>query len=69
MRVCGKTTMRLAALSIGATAMTPALAQDSQPADGGEIVVTALRRDATLQNVPAAITAFNADAIENAGID
>lgn len=52
---------------------TPAFAQD-QVASGdevapGEIVVTALRRDTNLQDTPAAITVFNAESIENAGID
>ena len=32
-------------------------------------MVTALRRDSTLQDTPAAITAFNAETIETAGID
>jgi iron complex outermembrane receptor protein len=50
---------------------TPGFAQDqvTEEAGEGEIVVTALRRDSTLQDTPAAITAFNAEAIENAGID
>ena len=50
---------------------TPGFAQDqaAEEAGDGEIVVTALRRDSTLQDTPAAITAFNAEAIENAGID
>ena len=50
----------------------PAHAQDqaaTESAGDGEIVVTALRRDSTLQDTPAAITAFNAESIENAGID
>ena len=34
-----------------------------------EIVVSALRRDQNLQDVPAAVTAFNAETIENAGIE
>lgn len=50
---------------------TPGLAQDqtAEEATEGEIVVTALRRDSTLQDTPAAITAFNAETIETAGID
>lgn len=50
---------------------TPAFAQDqaAEEVGEGEIVVTALRRDSTLQDTPAAITAFNAETIENAGID
>ncbi len=60
----------------------PAAAQDDpaasdpaaqqQPAateDDTDIVVTALRRDQNLQDVPAAITAFTDDAIEAAGIE
>ena len=60
---------------------TPAAAQDDPPApdaaapqspaaqDDADIVVTALRRDQNLQDVPAAITAFTDDAIEAAGIE
>jgi iron complex outermembrane recepter protein len=58
-----------AMLAIGAT---PAMAQDAAPSaedSSDEIVVTALRRSDTLQNTPASITAFNADAIEAAGIE
>ncbi|HYD37202.1 MAG TPA: TonB-dependent receptor [Allosphingosinicella sp.] len=58
----------------------PAAAQDDLPAqdstaqqpsagDDTDIVVTALRRDQNLQDVPAAITAFTDDAIEAAGIE
>lgn len=61
----------LAALAMA----TPAAAQDSPPPPSsgetaeGDIVVTALRRNESLQDVPAAITAFTADTIETAGID
>ncbi|MBY0305384.1 MAG: TonB-dependent receptor [Sphingomonas sp. 28-62-20] len=53
---------------------TPAQAQDTPPAaeaetDPNAIVVTALRRDTRLQDTPAAITAFDAKAIDAAGID
>ncbi|MGY6638354.1 MAG: TonB-dependent receptor [Erythrobacter sp.] len=43
----------------------------SQPdgASGGEIVVSALRRDQTLLDAPLAITAFDSQAIQNAGIE
>lgn len=55
-----------------ATIAAPLAAQDAAaPAtaeDSGEIVVTSLRRTDTLQNTPAAVTAFDAKAIENAGI-
>jgi iron complex outermembrane receptor protein len=65
---------------LASTAFTPALAQDNQSdtssnADqsasdqgGNAIVVNGLRRSEQLQDTPAAITAFNAQAIENAGI-
>ncbi len=62
------------ALALALLAVTPAAAQDA-PAlaaaekDSNEVVVTALRRDSTVQNTPAAITAFDAKAIESAGID
>lgn len=54
-------------------AASPAAAQDSpapgaSAADDNEIVVTALRRDQSLQDVPAAITAFTSDTIDSAGI-
>lgn len=55
-------------LCLAATALTPFAAQAQESADG-DIVVTALRRSDTLQNVPASITAFTADAIETAGIE
>jgi iron complex outermembrane recepter protein len=47
---------------------SPAIAQESD-AEEGEIVVTALRRDANLQDVPASVTAFTSETIEQAGID
>jgi outer membrane receptor protein involved in Fe transport len=55
----------VACLTFAALPMTGAWAQ----ADGGEeIVVTATGRTAALQDVPIAITALTAQAIENAGI-
>jgi iron complex outermembrane recepter protein len=57
------------ALLLAGTAITPAYAQEGAVEGEKEIVVTALRRDTTLQNVPAAVTAFNAESIENAGIE
>jgi len=53
---------------------SPATAQEApaSPAadkDSNEVVVSALRRDSTIQNTPAAITAFDAKSIESAGID
>jgi iron complex outermembrane receptor protein len=66
-----------AALVAGLATATPALAQDDPPPtdapaqtdDANNVVVTALRRDQNLQDVPAAITAFTDDTIEAAGID
>jgi iron complex outermembrane receptor protein len=46
----------------------PALAQEAA-AEGDDIVVTALRRDQNLQDVPAAVTAFTAENIDQAGIE
>lgn len=65
------TLAKIAAVLMSATYMTPAMAQDQAQAkaDDGEIVVTALRRDESLQDVPAAVTAFTSTAIENAGIE
>ena len=58
---------------LGSTALAPALvhAQEATEVaeDTQEIVVSALRRDQNLQDVPAAVTAFNAETIENAGIE
>jgi iron complex outermembrane receptor protein len=48
----------------------PALPQQSHTGTSeGDIVVTGLRRSESLQDVPAAITAFTSDAIEAAGIE
>ena len=52
---------------------SPVLAQDdqaaaNQQASGNTIVVTGLRRSEELQDTPAAITAFTAETIEDAGI-
>jgi iron complex outermembrane receptor protein len=56
-----------------AAAEQPATAQaepGQAPQQGeADIVVTGLRRDQNLQDVPAAITAFTADTVETAGID
>ena len=59
-----------------ATALAaPAYAQDTQAEDiaaestGNEIIVSALRRDESLQDTPAAVTAFTAESIANAGIE
>ena len=43
-------------------------AEDATPADGNEIVVTATKREQTLQSTPVAVTVTTADAIERAQI-
>lgn len=70
----------LAGASLGASLMMarPAAAQDAPPPpneapaatqEDRDIVITALRRDQNLQDVPAAITAFTSQTIEAAGIE
>ena len=63
-------TTALAAVGLAAA---PLSAQDAAAApeatDGEGIVVTALRRTETLQDTPAAVTAFDSQAISNAGIE
>jgi iron complex outermembrane recepter protein len=58
----------LAGLSCLALASTPATAQDTPPSsyDGNEIIVTATKRDASLQDVPFSINAQTERAIERA---
>jgi iron complex outermembrane recepter protein len=68
MKVQAQTIAMCAALLAGSALTSPVLAQGQQPA-ANDIVVTALRRDLNLQDVPAAVTAFDATSIENAGID
>ncbi len=46
----------------------PAVAEDAVPQDGNEIVVTATKREQTLQSTPVAVTVTTADAIERAQI-
>ncbi|AUN33168.1 TonB-dependent receptor [Niveispirillum cyanobacteriorum] len=60
----------VSALALAATG--PASAQSTNQAGAStieEVVVTGLRRPQAQQNVPAAVTAFTADAIEMAGIE
>jgi iron complex outermembrane receptor protein len=63
-----------AATPVQAQDLAPSLAdesgsaQDAQPVDSGEIVVTALRRNEKLRDVPVSITAVNAEGLEKAGI-
>jgi len=58
---------------LGSTALAPAIVHAQEATDVAEdtqeIVVSALRRDQNLQDVPAAVTAFNTETIENAGIE
>ena len=58
----------LAGLSCLALVSTPAAAQDapSDSYDGNEIIVTATKRDASLQDVPFSINAQTEQAIERA---
>ncbi len=62
--LAGSAMVLTASVAVAQTAAPTAAAA----ADDGEILVTALRRTESLQNVPASITAFNAKAIEAAGI-
>ncbi len=63
-----------AALALMGTTMAPAQAQEGAPApaantaDAGVVVVTARRREETLQDVPVSVTAFNADQLSKQGI-
>jgi outer membrane receptor protein involved in Fe transport len=66
---------RIQALSLAASVLalsTPAMAQETAPqpedeAASGEIIVTATRRSDTLSNVPIAISAVNAQSLQNSG--
>lgn len=61
------------AIAFAALAAAPLAAQNTaaEPAaeESDEIVVTSLRRTETLQDTPAAVTAFDSQAIQNAGIE
>ena len=67
------TTALATVLTVGALSAAPLAAQDAPAAEAeeqdGGIVVTGLRRSETLQDTPAAVTAFDSQAIENAGIE
>lgn len=75
MRAFGTTFASVLALA-GAISAAPASAQQSggeaatptETEDAG-IIVTALRRDESLQDTPAAVTAFTSESIANAGIE
>ncbi len=63
-----KVTWLLSAAAIAGS--LPALAQDAAPApeaDQGEIIVTATRRAASLADVPLAVSAVTAEALQNSG--
>ncbi|ASJ90345.1 TonB-dependent receptor [Porphyrobacter sp. CACIAM 03H1] len=61
------------AIAAATLVAVPLAAQDAAPAtdtvDNQGIVVTGLRRSETLQDTPAAVTAFDSQAIQNAGIE
>ena len=69
----GRAAASTTAIAVAAIAATPLAAQDTaaEPTAEaeGEIVVTSLRRTETLQDTPAAVTAFDSQAIQNAGIE
>lgn len=62
-----KRLLALAGASALAAIASPALAQETEPAED-EIIVTARQRSEALQDVPAQVTVFNAAAIEARGI-
>ncbi|KPF64693.1 TonB-dependent receptor [Porphyrobacter sp. AAP60] len=68
----GRALVSTTALTAATLAAAPLAAQDASSADAVEdqgIVVTGLRRSETLQDTPAAVTAFDAQTITNAGIE
>jgi iron complex outermembrane receptor protein len=68
MKLIHATTASVAALILGAALVSPAAAQqapqDEQSATLDEVIVTAQRREQSLQDVPIAITAFSAETLE-----
>ena len=74
MKVIGATLASVTALATCLVA-TPLMAQDTEAGETAEgngedvIIVTALRRNESLQDTPAAITAFTSESISNAGIE
>jgi len=64
----GTTRNVLLAAAVAAALPAPALAQ-SGPAALGEIVVTARKREESLQDVPLAVTSFSGDALQAAGVE
>jgi iron complex outermembrane receptor protein len=69
----GRRLVSTTALAAATIAAAPLAAQDAAAApetvDDQGIVVTSLRRTETLQDTPAAVTAFDSQAIQNAGIE
>jgi iron complex outermembrane recepter protein len=70
-----KVTGMVSALAMAAWAASPAMAQDAETAEEAEvyaeeeIIVTAQRTSETLQDVPIAVSAFNAEALEKQQIE
>lgn len=62
-------TTALAAMGLGAAPLAAQEASADPVAEDKGIVVTGLRRSETLQDTPAAVTAFDSQAIQNAGIE
>jgi iron complex outermembrane receptor protein len=75
MKFPGKSLVSTIALTTAALTAAPLAAQDAddapaaEEAEDGGIIVTGLRRSETLQDTPAAVTAFDSQAIANAGIE
>jgi iron complex outermembrane receptor protein len=65
----GTTALAAATLIAAPLAAQEAPAEDDTATEGKDIVVTGLRRSETLQDTPAAVTAFDSQAITNAGIE
>ncbi|WP_285711474.1 TonB-dependent receptor [Erythrobacter oryzae] len=68
-RLLGTTAIALAAIAAAPAWAAQDTAAEPAAEESGEIVVTSLRRSETLQDTPAAVTAFDSQAIQNAGIE
>ncbi len=71
-----RTLQLFSASALALIAATPAIAQDApaaaaqeEEASGNEVVITATRRNETVQDVPIAVTAVPAALLENAGVE